>query len=185
MPVMDGLTATRAVRNDMRSDIPVIALTANALKGDMEKCLDAGMNAVLTKPFQEAELLDLIARFAPQGRPEGPLVDLSKLQDIARGDQAFVRRMIDLFIEQAPKTIDEMQRALAANEPLLVGDLAHRLKSSVDSLGARTLHELVRSIESAGRSMVSVDELREPVQRLTVELERVLGELQRGRSPRG
>ncbi|MGV3637192.1 MAG: response regulator, partial [Flavobacteriales bacterium] len=181
MPVMDGLTATRAIRSDLRSDIPIIALTANALKGDMEKCLGAGMNAVLTKPFQEAELLNLIARFVPPDRSgTAPLVDLTKLKEIARGDQAFVQRMIDLFIDQAPRTMEEMQQALEAGDPARIGELAHRLKSSLDSLGVRSLHEVVRSIEVAGRTQSDVGPLIGPVEHLRLEVIRVLDELKRG-----
>ncbi|HUP13260.1 MAG TPA: response regulator, partial [Niastella sp.] len=63
MPVMDGLEATRLIRNELHSTIPIIALTANAVKGEMEKCIQAGMNDYLSKPFEEEDLIRLIAKW--------------------------------------------------------------------------------------------------------------------------
>ena len=61
MPLMGGFEATQHIRDELKMDIPIIALTANALKGELEKCLDAGMNAYLSKPFKEEDLIRLIA----------------------------------------------------------------------------------------------------------------------------
>jgi len=62
MPEMDGFEATRYIRNNLRMDIPVIALTARAIRGDLDKCLEAGMNGYLPKPFDQDELLQVIMK---------------------------------------------------------------------------------------------------------------------------
>ncbi len=67
MPVMDGVEAIRLIRNDLHSTIPIIALTANAVKGEMEKCIQAGMNDYLSKPFEEEDLIRLIAKWLGRG----------------------------------------------------------------------------------------------------------------------
>lgn len=63
MPVMDGLTATKIIRNQISTEIPIIALTANALKGEQDKCMAAGMNDFITKPFDESKLLQVILKY--------------------------------------------------------------------------------------------------------------------------
>ena len=62
MPIMDGVTATKIIRSEVDAGIPIIALTANALKGEQDKCMDAGMNDFITKPFDESKLLEVIIK---------------------------------------------------------------------------------------------------------------------------
>jgi CheY-like chemotaxis protein len=67
MPVMGGMEATQIIRQDISASLPVIALTANAIKGDNEKCIEGGMNAYLSKPFKEKDLLNIVAFWVNKG----------------------------------------------------------------------------------------------------------------------
>src|SRR6185436_3692555 len=110
MPVMDGLQATRIIRKEIQSNIPIIALTANAVKGEMEKCIQAGMNDYLSKPFDEEDLIRLIAKWLgrethfssakPAIITDTPLYDLDKLKQITRGDEKFIVKMLQIFIRE-------------------------------------------------------------------------------------
>ncbi|MBS1635771.1 MAG: PAS domain S-box protein [Bacteroidetes bacterium] len=167
MPVMGGLEATRLIREQLKSDVPVIALTANAIKGDSDKCLAAGMNDYISKPFTNIGLASKMLKYAPLKRYEKleqasevntdkeetktdditVSYDLQKLLDGFEGNDEFARNMVDLFIETAEETMHDMEHAMADNNPELVKSLAHKIKPSIDIFNIRALTGLVRSIE--------------------------------------
>ena len=157
MPVMDGFEATREIRNTLHSNLPVIALTANAIKGENEKCIKAGMNDYLNKPFEERELIELISKWLGSNLPDTDakpvelsgtgLFDLSKLKGIANGNEAFVKKMIQLFIDQTPPSVAAMEAAYRANDFEAVSKIAHRIKPSIDNMGIISLKSNIREIE--------------------------------------
>lgn len=158
MPVMDGLEATRRIRGELKNNIPIIALTANAIKGENEICFAAGMNDYLTKPFKEEDLVGLMAKWL--GMPAGnesnnktmpqdnELFDLSKLKEISKGNQAFVEKMIKLFSDQAPSSVREIREAYEQKDLEKVKAVAHRLKPSIDNMGIHSLTKEIRQIET-------------------------------------
>jgi PAS domain S-box-containing protein len=159
MPVMDGLEATRMIRKDIRSNIPIIALTANAVKGEMEKCIQAGMNDYLSKPFEEEDLIRLIAKwlgrethFAPVKKAviaDTPLYDLSKLKQITRGDEKFIVKMLQLFINETIAGMTNLERAFEEKDIKQVQFLAHRMKSSLSNLNIFSAAGIAEKIEKA------------------------------------
>jgi CheY-like chemotaxis protein len=74
MPVMDGMEATRIIRQELNSDIPIIALTANALKTTIDKCLENGMNGYMTKPFEKGALISIIRQWTKNKWQEAPVI---------------------------------------------------------------------------------------------------------------
>ncbi|OQP45695.1 PAS domain-containing hybrid sensor histidine kinase/response regulator [Niastella populi] len=159
MPVMDGLEATRHIRNDLHSTIPIIALTANAVKGEMEKCIQAGMNDYLSKPFEEEDLIRLIAKWL--GREahfdpaktvktaDTPLYDLSKLKQITRGDEKFIVKMLQVFINETKAGITGLEQAFEKKDLKQVKFLAHRMKSSLSNLNISSAARIAGNIENA------------------------------------
>jgi DNA-binding response OmpR family regulator len=157
MPVMDGLEATRVIRNEIRSNIPIIALTANAVKGEMEKCIQAGMNDYLSKPFEEEDLIRLIAKWLGRETHFGPaktttvthapLYDLSKLKHITRGDEKFIVKMLHLFINETMSGIASLERAFEEKDIKQVKFLAHRMKSSLNNLNIFSAARIAEQIE--------------------------------------
>jgi PAS domain S-box-containing protein len=175
MPEMDGINATQNIMkfsNRAKATIPIIALTANALKGDSEKYLEAGMNDYLAKPFDEAKLFQVIARninteieqhnnaeintiFNPSlpvmtnnQTTTGKLYDLSMVESVSGGDAGFIKKMIALFIETVPQNIRELVGSIQAQNWDQASKLAHKLKSTVDSMGINSLYEDIRLVES-------------------------------------
>lgn len=162
MPVMNGYEATMQVRKT-GNQVPIIALTANAIKGENEKCIAAGMNDYIAKPFQEEDLLKIIAHWLQSAPAKAEPVlgqvkgvtsgvdikyDLSALDNISRGNQEFINKMIQLFIELAPTSVLEIKEAYRQNDLEKVKKTAHRLKPSIDNISLQPLKKTIREIEN-------------------------------------
>ncbi len=162
MPVMDGYEATRILRrNNLKT--PIIALTANAIKGDNEKCLEAGMNDYLPKPFQPEDLLQIISKYASTISTEEVLAekeeaasdvtkitDLSYLQNVSGGDEGFIREMVNTFLENTPNALSEMKDEAAQHKWREVARVAHRIKPSVTFMGIHSLKPIIKRLELFG-----------------------------------
>ena len=164
MPVMNGFEATKIIRNVISKTMPIIALTANAIKGDNEKCLEAGMNDYMSKPFKEEDLLRKIATSLLAELPENTIAvnkpverpvsyyDISEIKIISRGNEEFVKKMLKMFIDQTPAHLSEMRSKLQSNQLTVVGEIAHRIKPTIDNMGIVTLKATIREIEKIGKS---------------------------------
>ena len=171
MPVLDGYAATRRWREHEQASgapqrLPIIAMTANAMAGDRQKCLDAGMDDYLAKPVTRGELERCINRWrgvrmpvAPAPAPAKPAEQaaqpavlnaavLDDLRDVLGGE---VDRIIALYLEDAPRLIAQLERAVVGNDPIALRVAAHTLKSSSANVGARTLSDAARELEHGAR----------------------------------
>ncbi|HEX2835242.1 MAG TPA: response regulator [Thermoanaerobaculia bacterium] len=157
MPEMDGFTAARELRR-RGITVPIVALTANALAGDRERCLEAGMNDYLSKPIVEPELLRVLTRYVPERAvvepEESPLDEsaLDALRELGGGDESFIRDLAVLYLEDAPARIAAIREAFARGDAKEMADAAHALKSGSGNIGATRLHRLCQEVEDAGRA---------------------------------
>ena len=165
MPGMDGIEATQIIRNELKITTPIIALTANAFKTEIEKCKSIGMNDYVTKPFEEIQLVNTI--FKVLNRPElsslsevaesaiksgKGLYDLSALEKVSRGDAAFVAKMITLFIEQTQINLSNFDRMLALQNYTEIARIAHKIKPGIESMGITTISEDLKELEILAKS---------------------------------
>jgi CheY-like chemotaxis protein len=193
MPVMGGIEATRQIRKHLKLDIPIIALTANAVKGESERCTEAGMSAYVSKPFEESELvntmiscLDIKSSAAagtalpltPSENEELPLFNLQKLEKLGEGDPAFIHKMIQLFLTQVPATVKAMQEAMEKGDYETVRALAHKLKPAINNMDIHSLKTVVRDIEITAEKEPGNETLPEWVATLAEIITRVTTELQ-------
>jgi two-component system, sensor histidine kinase and response regulator len=186
MPVMDGLTATLRIREretgDGRPNVPIIALTANAMASQLERCMEAGMNAFLTKPLEIPRLHEVLTRFGLRSAPEDNVithengtanvpVNLAKLNELTDGDPEFTRELVETFIASGEQVLHEARVALAALDRVSLSRIAHKLKGASANIHAEPLRNLSHTLESQASSL-DQPRLNELVTQLAAELER-------------
>lgn len=144
MPVMDGYKTTLQIRDELHLGTPIIAMTAHALSGEREKCLQAGMNDYLAKPFKETDLLDKIVHWARQlhqqsaaAMQDAPIarIDLSFLVQQTRNNRAFIQEMIHIFKNQNPRDIAKLKTAIAKEDFKTIYKTAHSLRNTIGFFG--------------------------------------------------
>ena len=166
MPEMDGLTATRQICTEWAKEKRprIIAMTANAMQGDRENCLAAGMDDYISKPVRLEALTTALSKcsltetttetdIVPTPEPE-KIIDLAVLQElkeIAGGESELLVEVIDCYLEDSPKLLDEMSQAIQQQQAILLQRSAHSMKSSSASVGASNLSELCKELEYIGR----------------------------------
>jgi two-component system sensor histidine kinase/response regulator len=162
MPVMDGLAATQRIREleSGKRATPIVALTANAMAGQLERCLEAGMDAFLTKPLQFQRLRETLDRFGlgvKAGDASAEVtstvnrttpIDLGKLNEVTDNDPEFAHELAMTFIASCETVMEEMRAALAAHDRRALSRGAHKLKGASSNIHALMLTELAYNIES-------------------------------------
>jgi CheY-like chemotaxis protein len=146
MPLMDGYATAQAIRKELKSDIPIIAMTAHALAGEREKCLSYGMNDYISKPIHEKELYTLLKRYLADGRENSieslkddlHYIDLNFLQDMVMGSGDFLKTIIKQFLKQFPGEMESLKNAIDQKNARQVATLSHHIQSTVSILGKNT-----------------------------------------------
>jgi CheY-like chemotaxis protein len=161
MPVMDGFIATRKLRErevlKKLEPTRVVALTANALAGDREACLAAGMNDYLAKPFTLAQLRNiLLPSKVSRSAANKVTLDISAIEAVRQldpdGQDRLLSRLIALYRDDSSQLLADMENALKVGDADNVARAAHTLKSSSANLGATNVAAIARQIEHAARS---------------------------------
>jgi CheY-like chemotaxis protein len=172
MPLMDGYEATRKIRASEsangRSPVPIVAVTANALPGDRERCLESGMTDFISKPFTIRKLQAVM--LAVTGSAAGvaaaasapaasdltathPVIEVGQIEELRSiGRPQVVRQAILLFLKQAAGKLDELHAGLGGGNLEQVGFAAHSLKSAALSLGGRRFASVAGACEAAART---------------------------------
>jgi PAS domain S-box-containing protein len=216
MPELDGYEATRRIRQfeqervalfDWKAPLHIIAMTANTMEGDREKCLTAGMDDYMGKPVRLEELQAALARpgegefkvsndasIAPRGTPgpaetlvpfvEAPLVDPDRLREVSNDDPERIRRLVDMYLSQTVTLLDDLQAAIETNSAAVVAQTAHKLVGSSISLGVQAFTQPLLKLERLSNdgdlsgAGVLFDDVRQKFPRVRSLLTQLLQELE-------
>jgi response regulator RpfG family c-di-GMP phosphodiesterase len=190
MPEMDGFEATNAIRasGPPGDQIPIIALTAHALQGDKERCLEAGMNDYLPKPINPTEVFDTIDKWfskqqkrqamdrdlesAKEHLDEDDPIDVHQALPLFGDDEVFFLELLEEFVERCPGIAAEMQAAIQARDFEALERTSHNLKGLASNFHARQLAEISKQMEWKAKAATDsgLDELPP---RILVEIDRL------------
>jgi signal transduction histidine kinase/CheY-like chemotaxis protein/HPt (histidine-containing phosphotransfer) domain-containing protein len=183
MPEMDGFAATEAIRQrEQESDnhLPIIAMTARAMAGDAERCIEAGMDGYVSKPFRAAQLLDAIAQLVPDTTPSAPsavptapaMTSLTREQALEQvdGDEELLAELAGYIIQTYPELLAEIQQTIDAHNSDELQSKAHALKGVLGVLGLNTAVEAALQLEKMGAAG-DLAEVAEGYADLTREIE--------------
>jgi HPt (histidine-containing phosphotransfer) domain-containing protein len=172
MPVMDGYEATAEIRRRERKSkhTVIIAMTANALQGDREKCIEAGMDDYISKPIRQEDLASLLEQWMERARatPEPDLSSLSAAESLSEsldaemiaslrrmesaGRSGLLNQLIDLFLKDSQSRLTAMREALAQGDIKTLTRIAHTLKGSSSNLGAKRMAAICDILEARGEA---------------------------------
>jgi two-component system sensor histidine kinase/response regulator len=176
MPEMDGYEMTAAIRVQEGLDpldglrIPIVAITANALQGEADLCLEVGMDDYLSKPLEMAKLKQTLAKWLPTPEDDGPAdevivqplappagdetgpIDTTYLRSVFGNNEVVISEVLRDFVEPATDTLNELDAALMARDPAEIATQAHKLKSACRAQGANIVADLCETLEDAGRA---------------------------------
>ncbi|MEQ8170039.1 MAG: response regulator [Candidatus Eremiobacterota bacterium] len=187
MPVMDGIQATGLIR-DRDTDIPIIAMTAHAMKGDRERFLSEGMNDYIAKPLKLKEVFEVIEKYtsSEEGPDEGPdtissetsaeadvIINKKEALEAIGNDEELLKEMYIIFIEEAPSLMKNLKIAIEEGK---AGDIAlngHSLKSSSGHIGAKVMAKLACQMERAAKNG-EISDLSDLYENLQKELDKVI-----------
>ncbi len=186
MPEMDGYQATRHIRQNLQSDVPIVAMTANFLFNEKEKCLNNGMNDYLSKPFSKDELFTKIGQWSNFKNNESSkitskqkadnVINLSTLEELAVGNKDFMGELIDLFLRDGKDMLGQLEDACKEENWEVMKAMAHKMKTSFGIVGSDI--DLLQKIEypekyTQGFLKPLISKLKEQLDRIYVALDEV------------
>ena len=197
MPIMDGYEATRAIRlaekdNSERDHIPIVAMTAHAIKGDKERCFEAGMDEYLSKPISSGKLFDIIQNIislnpalhlqggkttiVDEDRTNLPTFDKKMIEEAFDRDWEFFREVVELFIDDYPQMVENLKFVITSGDAPALSRYAHSIKGMVRLFKADQPTLIAENLEMKGKAgdLVGVSEM---VDRLAESLDHLKNSL--------
>jgi CheY-like chemotaxis protein/HPt (histidine-containing phosphotransfer) domain-containing protein len=186
MPIMDGIQATQILRRSKKPEIanlPIIACTANAIKGDSERFLSEGFSDYMSKPFKEEDLMKLLDKYlnttSKQTLPKDFAHSDSKMYELklpamSNGSSELQSRLNAVFVETMPENIERIQLAVENKDIEDLKDVAHKMKSNIDLFNITSIRDDIRFLESDAIENETWHDIQNYVKKITFTLENVI-----------
>jgi len=156
MPGMNGFEASLAIRNSdspsINSKIPIIAMTGLTAEDDKQRCIEAGMFEVISKPFGPGELIPVIRHCMAKIDGVDITADQPEAELKQTWDDGFLDNVIDQYLAEVPRVIDELQQAIDEGDSTKLGQVAHRFRGATDILNVSGLSARSRALEQAAKA---------------------------------
>ncbi len=191
MPVMDGFETTKAIRqgDPKKKSVPIIALTANATQKDFEKCIAAGMNDCITKPFTQDDLLKTLTKYLGkklpikkkhsdnEGKTANASIDLTYLKKVSNNNQEFIQEIVNTFLETMPKAIEDIDTLTQEKNWIQLGKVIHKIKPTITLMGIHHLKDKVMDLELQTKDGTNEDSLISLAKEISLHLNRAIDTL--------
>lgn len=180
MPGMDGYTATRIIREELKLSIPVIAMTAHAMEGEKEKCLRLGMDDHIAKPVRESELDRILAIYTKPALGNGSpantfkVIDLDYMREISNGDAVYEKLVTEQFLHLMPRELEALSAAAGKRDPDEIRRIAHGIKTTISIMGLNAL--LDEALDILENETISTEAIAAPVEQILGTCKEALGE---------
>lgn len=165
MPLLDGYHASKKIREELKSNVPIIAMTAHIMANEREKCMSYGMNDYLSKPFKEIDLYTIVNQYLGtrlelknvtkeqvlENNVATPnkyiIISPEHLYSLSRGNNTFIKEIIQLFLDQNPIEIKEIEKGIQQQDYAIISSIAHKMKTSVGFIGIEQLLAPLNQLE--------------------------------------
>lgn len=195
MPVLDGYHASKKIREEINSIVPIIAMTAHTMPNEKEKCLSFGMNDYLSKPFKEIELFNIVNQYlgangntvteSIESSTENnstsskhyAIIDPNHLYSLSRGNNAFIKDIVQLFLDQNPLELSEIEKAIDQQNYASISSIAHKMKTSVGFIGIEQLLAPLNKLEKLAISQGNTNDINSLFSEVKITCQKAIGEL--------
>lgn len=170
MPVMDGMTASKLIREKLQIATPILALSANVVKGIVEKCEEAGMQGYISKPFDSDDLFRKIVMHIAKNEPKAQktddfnqnviVADVARLEKMIGSDPQMLNLMINKFLVITPAYLVELNKADSDNDLTAIAASSHKLKASIDLVSAPVVRDLILNINHLSRDGEDINSVK-------------------------
>ena len=177
MPILGGIETTLKIR-ELGIQTPIIALTANAFKTEIQKCKEAGMNDYIVKPFEKEDFLTVIFRSLEKKASsiEEAHFSLVKLNEMSGNNEGFIQNMLGIFQRTILKSMDDFDAAIENGEIESVKQIAHKIKPSIHNLEIKSVYQEIDELELGE---LNLNEIRTKVNKLKSIIKLVLDDMEK------
>ncbi len=196
MPVMDGYDATKYIRSNFpetKNKVPILAITAHVMEGELEKCTNAGVSAYLSKPYQPKDLFTSITalidgqqmnqslkqNIMATNEERKSLFNSDKLLMAMDDDKALADKVKNMMIEELPKDMARMEEALANKEWERVGAIAHYIKPNIRMCSTDEMYEDVYALEKDGKGQMNIESIPQRMDKLKKDIITLIQDMQK------
>jgi len=185
MPVMNGIEAINIIRQELKITTPILVVTSNTLANTEKLCKETDANDYFLKPIEPTSFIAKVDEMLKNHRAAPPktaniqhqpaeakeMFSLKKMSSLLGNNQSEVKRLAEMFLQVSPPILQEMNERLTQKQYELLGNLAHKMKPSIDILEIENLKDVIRSIEKFGKNNINTDQLNDLMDELNTTLQ--------------